>query len=251
MGGGMSAPSLILATDLDGTFLGGSDAQRKELYEWLNANDDHLLIFVTGRDVDFIRELVESPGMPRPHYVIGDIGTSVLDGGTFEPILAIEEHIAEKWNDSAERVAALIDGEPGLRLQATPFRYRRSYYYDPAALLPSTLRKVEEAGYDWVLSAETFFDVLPKGVSKGPTLRRLLTHLALPEENVLVAGDTLNDLSLFESRLKGVAVGNAEAPLVERIRDFSWVYRSALPGAAGIRDALDHYRFAIAEELRS
>ena len=51
----MHNPNLILATDLDGTFLGGSDEQRHDLYEHLNQRDDALLIFVTGRDLDFIR----------------------------------------------------------------------------------------------------------------------------------------------------------------------------------------------------
>lgn len=246
----MSSPSLILATDLDGTFLGGSDTQRRVLYDWLNASDDHLLIFVTGRDIAFIRDLAALPGMPRPHYIVGDIGTSVFDGSTFEPIAEVEAPIAALWNDSAARVASLLDHEPALRLQDTPFRHRRSYYYDPEALSSDMLRKVEEAGYDWILSDNRFFDVLPRGVSKGPTLLRLLEHLGLPRDRVLVAGDTLNDLSLFETRLKGVAVGNAEAALLERIRDFPEVYRSPEPGAAGIWDALNHFRFPTLKELQ-
>jgi hydroxymethylpyrimidine pyrophosphatase-like HAD family hydrolase len=81
-----------------------------------------VLIFVTGRDIPFVQKLVAQPGIPRPHYVIGDIGTSVVDGRTFHPIDAVEAHIAALWNDSASQVAALLDDEPALRLQPTPFR---------------------------------------------------------------------------------------------------------------------------------
>lgn len=247
----MNQPSLILATDLDGTFLGGSDTQRKVLYDWINTNSDHLLIFVTGRDLAFIRELVQAPGMPRPHYIIGDIGTSVFDGKTFEPITEIEAPIAELWNNSADRVAAILDQEPSLRLQPGLFRYRRSYYYNPESLPTDAIHKIEMAGYDWIISADRFFDVLPKGISKGPTLLRLLDHLELPHDNVLVAGDTLNDLSLFKTELKGVAVGGAEEPLLKLIRNLPTVYQSAETGAAGIWDALHHYRFSTIKETQS
>ena len=47
----MSSPGLILATDLDGTFLGGSDSQRRRLYDAISARPDALLVFVTGRDL--------------------------------------------------------------------------------------------------------------------------------------------------------------------------------------------------------
>jgi len=246
----MKNPSLILATDLDGTFLGGTDKQCKVLYDWISAHENHILIFVTGRDLPFIRQLVKSPGMPRPHYIIADIGTSVFDGATFEPVLDVESSIATLWDNGADRIAALLDNEPSLKLQDAPFRYRRSYYYDPHTFSSDLLSKVEETGYDWILSADRFFDVLPRGVSKGPTLLRLLEYLSLPRDNVLVAGDTLNDLSLFETRLKGVAVGGAEEPLLESIQNLSNVYRSSEPGAAGIWDALKHFRFSTIKETQ-
>jgi len=236
----MSSPGLILATDLDGTFLGGSDSQRRRLYDAISARPDALLVFVTGRDLDFIRELIAQPGMPRPHFIVGDVGTTVVDRD-FEPVAGVQDEIARRWDNANERVEKMLAGEPGLRLQPTPFRHRVSYYYEPADLRPETVEKVREAGFDCLLSAETFLDVLPRGVAKGPTLLRLLETLELPADAVLVAGDTLNDLSLFETRMKGVAVGNSEPKLLDAIAGYPWVYRSAQPGAAGISDALRHF----------
>lgn len=234
-------PGLILATDLDGTFLGGSDAQRKALYQDLQRRGDVLLIFVTGRDVDFLRQLVEQPGMPRPDLIIGDVGTSVWDTATWEPIEALERDIRELWDDANARVLELLADEPGLTLQPTPFRHRVSYYYDPQTLRDATLRKVEAAGLDWLLSADTYFDVLPRGVQKGPTLLRLIERLDLAAERVLVAGDTLNDLSLFQTGLKGVAVGNSETKLLDAIDGFDWVHKARGEGAAGIAEAIRHF----------
>jgi hydroxymethylpyrimidine pyrophosphatase-like HAD family hydrolase len=239
----MTAETLLLATDLDGTFLGGTDEQRDALYADLAARRDVLLVYVTGRDIDFIADLIGTPGMPRPRYIIGDVGTSVYDGMTLLPIAELEAEIAARWQQAARQVIALLEGEPGLRLQPTPFRHRVSYDCDPQLLSPQTIAKIQAAGFDCLISADRFLDVLPAGVSKGPTLARLVDSLGFDRERVLVAGDTMNDLSLFETGFKGVAVGNAEAALIEALDGRPSVYRSPLPGAAGISDALRHYGF--------
>jgi HAD superfamily hydrolase (TIGR01484 family) len=239
----MTSATFLLATDLDGTFLGGTDEQRAALYGDLAARRDVLLIFVTGRDIDFIAELIEMPGMPRPHYVIGDVGTSIYDGATLEPITALEADIAQRWGAANARIMELLANESGLRLQMTTFRHRVSYDYNSAQLAPRTVAKIEAAGFDCLLSADRFLDVLPPGIAKGPTLNRLIDELGFDRDRVLVAGDTINDLSLFETGLKGVAVGNAEPRLLAAVAARANVYCSSLPGAAGISDALIHYGF--------
>ena len=233
------APELVLATDLDGTFLGGSGAARRALYRWIEQNRESVhLIFVTGRDLPHIRELCAAPGFPTPDHIVGDVGTTVVDGRSHEPVAAIQDDIAARWADSGDAVRAWLADTPGLRPQAGPFARRASFFYDPATLDPAVAGRVREAGFDCLLSAETFFDVLPRGVNKGSTLLALLAELELPAERTLVAGDTMNDWSLFETRLPGVVVGNAEPKLLERTHDLPWLHHSRAHGAAGILDAL-------------
>lgn len=236
-------PSLILATDLDGTFLGGSDAERHRLYDMVEARrQELLLIFVTGRDLPFIRGLCRDTAVPWPDYVIGDVGTTIASGPALAPVEALEAAIAEAWADRGDAVRAMLDGVPGLRLQPTPFRYRVSYDYDPAALDEALPAQIEAAGFDVLLSANRFLDVLPPGVAKGPTLLRLVDHLDLDPGRVLVAGDTLNDLSLFETGLKGVAVANSEPALKQSLEGRQNVYHSEGVGAAGILEAIEHLK---------
>ncbi|HET6599414.1 MAG TPA: HAD family hydrolase, partial [Burkholderiaceae bacterium] len=122
----------MLATDLDGTFLGGTAEQRHGLYTWLEERRPLVtLIFVTGRDLPFIRALIADGSVPRPDYVIGDVGTTIAGGQGIEPLTALESPIAEVWGEAGARVRALLEDEPGLRLQDTPFRYRQSYHYEP------------------------------------------------------------------------------------------------------------------------
>ncbi|MHA3977342.1 HAD-IIB family hydrolase [Halovulum sp. GXIMD14794] len=232
----------VLATDLDGTFLGGSESERRRLYDWIEDNRTSIgLIFVTGRDPDFIRELCGERGVPWPDYAVGDVGTTIARVEAphgLHPIEALEEDISARWQDAGARVRAALDGHDGLTLQPTAFRYRVSYDLDAERFDPSAKDKVAAMELDHLISDDRYFDVLPKGVSKGPSLRRLVDHLNIEEERVLTAGDTMNDLSMLECGLKAVAVGGSEAALLDRVRDNDRVHKACAIGAAGILEAV-------------
>ena len=231
---------MVLATDLDGTFLGGPEGDRRRLYDWIEGNRDSVgLIFVTGRDPGFIAELCGG-GVPWPEYVVGDVGTTIAEvrGRSLAPIPALEAEIAAAWNDAGARVRAALDGHPGLRLQPTGFRYRVSYDLDPRAFDPAACARVEDMGLDWLISADQFFDVLPRGVSKGPSILSLAGHLGLDAGRVLVAGDTLNDLSMLQCGLPAVAVGGSERALIEKVGPLSHVHKARAVGAGGILEAI-------------
>ncbi|WP_299968950.1 HAD-IIB family hydrolase [uncultured Roseobacter sp.] len=240
----LSDRHFTLATDLDGTFLGGSDADRRALYDWIEANRDTVgLIFVSGRDPEFIHELCSS-GVPWPEYVIGDVGTTIAHVSPdrqITPIETLEEEIARQWNGANDRIKNTLDGAAGLTLQPTAFRYRVSYDYDPAAFDPATTDRIESMGFDVLISDNRYFDVLPKGVSKGPSLLRLLSHLGIAETRVLAAGDTLNDLSMLVAGTPAVAVGGSEAPLLQTLPQMPQIHRATRIGAAGITEAIGHF----------
>ncbi len=230
----------VLATDLDGTFLGGSEEDRKTLYDWIEANRDTVgLIFVTGRDPRFIRELCDG-GVPWPEFVVGDVGTTIAEvvDGAIHPIERLEEEIAETWGNAGDTVRAALHGHPGLTLQPTDFRYRVSYDLDAEAYDGAAHDKVREMGHDPLVSDNRYFDVLPRGISKGPSLRRLVSHLKIEERRVLAAGDTLNDLSMLQCGLPAVAVGGAETALLKEVNALPHVHKAERIGAAGILEAI-------------
>ncbi|MBN8290468.1 HAD-IIB family hydrolase [Rhodobacter sp. NTK016B] len=239
----IAARRFTLATDLDGTFLGGSDTDRATLYGWIEQNRDTVgLIFVTGRDPEFIMEMCRERGLPWPEYVVGDVGTTIAEvgpDGSIAPIEPLEEDIAQRWGDRGDAVREALDGHPGLALQPTDFRYRVSYDLTPSSYDATAEARVEAMGLDWLISDNKYFDVLPKGVSKGPSIRRLVEHLGIPEGRVLCAGDTLNDLSMLASGLNAVAVGNSEPLLVHQLDGVDSVYHAKAHGAAGILEAID------------
>lgn len=233
---------MVLATDLDGTFLGGSDADRDHLYQWLDNNRDTVgLIFVTGRDPKFIQDLCGSGRIPWPDYAVGDVGTTIahVDPATgLTPIAALEADIAATWGDLGDAVRDRLQGHPGLTLQPTAFRYRVSYDMVPDQFDDSAVQIVEDLGADVLMSDNRFFDVLPRGISKGPSLLRLIDHLGVDRDRVIAAGDTLNDLSMLVAGIPAVAVGGSEPALLRALPASGRIHRATAIGAAGITEAI-------------
>lgn len=230
---------MVLATDLDGTFLGGGATERAALYDWLRRRTDVQLIFVTGRDPNFIADLCQARGVPAPEYVIGDVGTTIarFHDGQVQPLPDLEAPIAAAWQGLADEVRARLDPVAGLWLQDAPFRHRLSYEYN-SHFDRAALSVLDGLAVDLIVSHGCFVDVLPKGVSKGPSLLRLIAHLGLEPARILVAGDTLNDLSMFETGLHGALVGGSEPELLSATAHLPRAYRCRQIGAGGIIEAI-------------
>ncbi len=240
----MARCQMVLATDLDGTFLGGTDADRDALYDWIHTHRATVgLVFVSGRDPAFIEGLCSDGRVPWPDFVVGDVGTTIaqMTDRKVAPITALEDEIAQTWGDRGARVRAALDGHPGLALQPTPFRYRVSYDMDPDTFDDRATGIVDELGADVLISDNRFFDVLPRGISKGPSLLRLVDHLGVAQTRVLAAGDTLNDLSMLVAGTPAVAVGGAEQMLLDALPDAPHIHRAQAIGAAGIMEAVAHF----------
>jgi Cof subfamily protein (haloacid dehalogenase superfamily) len=58
-------------------------------------------------------------------------------------------------------------------------------------------------------SAPTYLEITQAGINKGEALKILAEYLAIPLEDILVIGDSQNDVSMFEIAGMAVAMGNA------------------------------------------
>ena len=88
---------MLLATDLDGTFLGGRQSDRMRLYRFLPRQPEVTLVFVTGRGFEHVLPLIYDPTIPTPKYVICDVGTTIVHGDTLEPVQPIQSEINQCW----------------------------------------------------------------------------------------------------------------------------------------------------------
>jgi hydroxymethylpyrimidine pyrophosphatase-like HAD family hydrolase len=263
----------VLATDLDGTLAHGDPALRASLAGWLRARPAAGLIYVSGRTPEAVTELAARIALPEPDALIADIGTSVLRGLGPERIDEIELELEGLW-PGAQPVRERLAGLRGLALQNVRAPRRAAYWIEPvrrlraetadpfaapapddrslgdeAAALAASVgaqaaERLADLDVDVLVSSNAFLDVLPRGVNKGSTLRRVLTWLGAPDDACVVAGDSLNDLALFETGFKGIVVGNCEPALRPRIAGMERVYVARAEGVAGILEGLRHHGFA-------
>lgn len=231
---------MVLATDLDGTFLGGNPVDQKLLYEFINDNPQVQLIFVSGRGLPSILPLFQIPLMPKPDYIICDVGATIVKGNSLEPVEPIQSSIEKQW-PGTDKVLRFLSDVKGLVRQEVPQQRRCSYFFNHQTDLQLLKRKVDELNCDLILSAGKFADVLPMGVNKGYSLQLLIQQAEMNKDHVLVAGDTFNDLSLFKTGLKGVVVGNAEPGLADATNGLSKIYHASREGAGGILEAMQHF----------
>ncbi|MFN7678196.1 MAG: HAD family hydrolase [Cyanobacteriota bacterium] len=240
-------PQLVLVTDLDGTLLGGSPRWRRRFYQWLAARRQRVLhVFNTGRDLASIARLLRaeaSMGLGAPHLVISDVGCTVACGLSLVPIPLVIDPIERQWRGQAERLLPLLRTIPGLSPQPICTERRLAYLIDPTLLDRDRLRAVAALGVDCLVSGDKYLDVLPAGVNKGSTLLALLQWLELSPETVVTAGDSLNDLAMFETGLPGVMVGNAEPALVRALPGLGRVYQARAHGCGGIVEGLRHFGY--------
>jgi hydroxymethylpyrimidine pyrophosphatase-like HAD family hydrolase len=199
-----------------------------------------VLVYVTGRSVPATLELMEERDLPRPDLLIADVGTTVRSAPDLAPVEEIEAEIEACWPGRAA-VRERLNGVPGLELQAVDAPRRVSYWVREGTVseaLDRAAERLEGLAVDLVGSAGVYLDVLPRGVNKGSTLRRVLRWLERSETDVVVAGDSLNDLALFDTGMRGVVVGNCEAELRSRVQGREHLYLARGEGAAGILEGL-------------
>jgi HAD superfamily hydrolase (TIGR01484 family) len=233
---------MLLATDLDGTFLGGKSSYKQQLYQLIRENKDIRLVFVTGRSLATVIPLLNDLMIPYPDFIICDVGATIVHGHTLEPVEQLQSAIEQKWPGTLKILGQLKDITE-LKYQEVPQERRCSFYTEQEYIAAKVKLKVTELDCDVIYSSNKFLDVLSAGVNKGSSLVKLVNYLCIDHEDVLVAGDTLNDLAMYKCGFKGVVVGKAEEKLVKATENIANVYLAEFEGAGGILLGLEYFGF--------
>ncbi|WP_299811952.1 HAD-IIB family hydrolase [uncultured Roseibium sp.] len=89
----------------------------------------------------------------------------------------------------------------------------------------------------YIYSGASDLDILAPGAGKDAAMRHLADHLAIPMEHTVAAGDSGNDLALFEAAGRAIAVGNAREELLAAMPREK-TYRASANHAAGVLEGL-------------
>lgn len=238
---------LILATDIDGTFVKGPSEVRDELYAKLRRRPHSSLIYVTERYIESARAYQELLGLPQPDLFIADAGAHVASGRRSADDERIDSLVNEPWpgaltiREALAHLSDVVVERPIIARRRLSFLVRHGVA--PLVALMRVKDAVRDLDVNVVCTTEDQLNVLPAGVDKGVALRRVLSWMRADDGWVVVAGDSLSDAKLFRAELQGVVVGDAEPELKTIVASRDDVYQSSLGGAAGVLEGLQHFGF--------
>ena len=235
----------MLCTDLDGTFIGDDDS----MYELMNIIKDKeiWLVFSTGRHITSVMQFVHEAEIQMPDACICQVGTEVYFAHQGEFILDNNwgKVISQGWE--REKIIRLLVGIEELVRQGEEWQteFKASYLLkeNQEEVLQRINHRLQQAQLmvHTIYSAGQFLDFLPPLSGKSEAAKYITGNFGLRAENVIVCGDTGNDLDMFKAGFKGIIVGNAHAELKSFTGDNA--YHAVAHYAAGIIEGLKHFNF--------
>jgi sucrose-6F-phosphate phosphohydrolase len=262
-----SVPPRILATDLDGTFIplpgNGNNLAALETFRQARATTDFSLVFATGRHLESVLEAMRQFDLPRPDWIVCDVGTSIhrRQDDSFALFKPFEAHLAETTHGiDRSAVESLLADLDGLALQSPERQQRFKISYestdaDAEPLADAINQRLQNAGFPYAClsSLDPFhgtglLDVLPAGASKAAALLWLSTHADFSPDEVVFSGDSGNDLAALVSGFRAILVANAAPELAERARRelaarglADRLFLATLPATSGVLQGCRHF----------
>lgn len=207
----------------------------------------------TGRRFDDLLAKLSFHDIPQPDVVISGLGTAVHHPPNLTKSVKWQRHIDHLWHP--QKVEDILSDIPGLTMQPQSRQgaFKISYYIDPGLIDPQEIRRVllrAEQTVNTIFSFGQYLDVLPIRASKGLALRWCAAHLGFSLNNTLVAGATGADGDMLRGNTLAAVVENRHRLELAELADIEGIYFANRQYAAGILEALAHYRFFADEERR-
>lgn len=268
-------PPLLLCCDLDRTLIpNGSQPESPEArprFRQLCSHPAVHLAMVTGRHLDLVHEAITHWQLPTPHFIIGDVGTSIytFSEGAWQPWTHWAAEIGPDWGgmthgDIAEELADIpaIALQPAAQQGVFKVSYQVGLDADREALETELQRRLWGIGVNarliWSideLANARLLDILPNSASKLHAVEFLGQQYSYPTERTVFAGDSGNDLEVLGSHIHAILVANAHPEIQEEalrlatasdLPDALYIAKGGFLGmnghyAAGVLEGLAHY----------
>lgn len=241
----------LLVLDVDGTVTNSAKAVTKKTREAIIRLQERgvRVVIASGRAPNGVFPIAQALHLPRfKSYILAFNGAKIVDLQTraciYEKFLpsCIPENLFKDslkyrlgfltYSDATLAAGTKPDRYMALesRISDMPIEYHRNFRPDGAhpvngCLLtgkPAHIAQLEPVIADkYAAEAEIFrsepcfLEVVPKGVDKGHSLKRLLRLLDIRWEQVVCCGDSFNDITMVKLAGVGVAMANAQNAVKE------------------------------------
>ena len=236
----------LLVSDVDDTLIGDA-AALDELIALLERSERLTLTVNSSRPHASVMATMETlPRGFRPCAVITALGTEVFVDG--ELLTAWQDRFAGFDRGPIDAAMTGLGLTPHAEEMQTPFK---ASFAVPESMdlerVHAALAELDVPHRTIVSHNDVDFDVIPEAAGKGAATRYLAERLGVPIEQVVVAGDSANDVLMFEAVEKAIAVGNARDEL-RRVADPDKTFFAARPCSGGIIEGLRHYAAPLAAD---
>ncbi len=233
---------ILICTDLDGTLLKNDKTISSENIEAIEyfKREGGYFTFVTGRMPFFVSYALDTIKPNAPFGCINGAGLYDAVKGEYiwtavmpDNVIELVKYIDDNCSDVGIQVNA-FNTTYFCRENQTMKKFRRitglenivSDYRDvqePIAKIlfgsesDAVIRHIEKLlkshplanEFDFIRSEKTLYEILPKGIGKGTSIKNLCKHLNIDANKSIAIGDYNNDISMFQASGIGIAVANA------------------------------------------
>lgn len=264
----------IFITDLDGTlFLNDStisDDMRNAL-DRLTKNG-HRFVIASGRPLSSITERIVLLDMHFDNmYIISNNGSLITEAGTgkkiFERKIApdIINKIADICKEKKVHVHSYSETEIVGYDKDDEFEYYHTRIHMPFVKVKDLGEYLKDGAYkvqiisldnyellkevekeilcklgdevEAVFSNSRYLEILPKGIGKGISVKRVASLLSMPMSHTFAAGDAENDISMIKAAGTGIAMANA----TDEVKSAADIITQKTNNEDGLIEIIDKY----------
>ncbi|MDY4785801.1 HAD family hydrolase [Pygmaiobacter massiliensis] len=239
-----SLNELLVISDIDNTLLSVPEAIpacNREMIRLFNRLGGHFTV-ATGRTVASVRPFLKEIELSAPAILYGGgmlydfnkdipvdvtfidkisakaalrdllaafprVGAEIMtDSGRLYVVNPNEQTVRHTHEESLDYVVCDLDDVPG--------EWHKVLLADSAAALAPVQQFAQEHSYEnlyFLPTNSVYFELMPKGATKGTALKRLSSWTGIALENIYAVGDYYNDIELLRTAGHGIAIGNAVA----------------------------------------